>query len=422
MRYIPMLRRVTLVLTMVLAGGLSAAEIEPDEKPQIDTKADAVLHRVAEFYRSLKQFSFDLSFSTVVQAPGMKREMWVKYDSVVQRPNKVSLRVKDGLGATLISDGKGMTTYLDALKKFTQRDAPSDFESLFALDDAMLVSTGVGRQLFVDRLLKNDAYAGLTEGYSAIKYIGLDTVDGGVKAHHLLLQQPGMATDLWVLDGEQAFIHKASVDMSQPLAEAMPQVKDTHMQMAAIFGHWNANPQTGADTFTFTPPADAKKVASLFDTEDENKQLVGKAAPEVQLELMNGEKMDLAKHRGKDIVILEFWASWCAPCVQGMPLISGVAQKYKDKNVVFYAVNQSEEPEVITAFLKKRGLDVNVSLDASGKVASAFGVTGIPLTVVIGKDGKVQAVHTGLARDLVRRLTDELEALVAGKQLVSFEF
>jgi peroxiredoxin len=423
MFYISFPRTWVAVLAMVLAGGLGAVELDSsDEKPQLDNKADAVLHRTADFYHGLQQFSFDLSFSTVVQAPGMKREMWVKYDAQVLQPNKISLCVKDGLGASIISDGKTMTTFLDALRKFTQREAPADFDSLFALDDAMLVSTGVGRLLFIDRLLKRDSYAGLIEGLSAAKYIGLDPIEGGGKAHHLLMQQPGMAMDVWILEGDKPFIHKASVDMSQPLAEAMPQVKDTRMQMLAKFDHWNAAPELKPDTFTFTPPLDAKKVASLFDSEDDNKQLVGKPAPDVQLELMNGEKMDLSKHRGKQIVILEFWASWCAPCVQGMPLISDVAKKYKNKDVVFYAVNQSEEPEVVQAFLAKKKLDVTVSLDAGGKVASAFGVTGIPLTVVIGKDGKVQAVHTGLAKDLVRRLTEELETLVAGKQLVSFRF
>ena len=145
--------------------------------------------------------------------------------------------------------------------------------------------------------------------------------------------------------------------------------------------------------------------------------LVGQSAPAFTLALLEGGELHLAAHKGKDIVILDFWATWCVPCVRAMPILVEVAEAYEGRGVVFYAVDQREGPETIRAFLKRTGLSVRVPLDQEGKVGDMYGVQGIPQTVLIGKDGTVQAVHVGFIPGMKQMLRDELDTLLAGKNL-----
>jgi len=117
------------------------------------------------------------------------------------------------------------------------------------------------------------------------------------------------------------------------------------------------------------------------------------------------------------VVILDFWASWCPPCVRGLPVVTKAANEYKDKGVVFYAVNVREDRQTIGKFLDEKKLDCPVALDKDGKVGDLYGVEGIPQTVLIGKDGRVQSVHVGFAPQVEKTLREELDALVAGKDL-----
>ena len=159
--------------------------------------------------------------------------------------------------------------------------------------------------------------------------------------------------------------------------------------------------------FAFTPPANAKEETDEpFDTsETSDHPLVGETAPDFEVASLDGGKLDLAQHLGKNVLILDFWATWCGPCVRALPVLAEVAASYQAKGVVFYAMNQREEPAVIKAFLERSGLKLTVGLDRDGKVGALYDVEGIPQTVLIDKKGNVAAVHVGFAEDLKERLT-----------------
>jgi peroxiredoxin len=80
-----------------------------------------------------------------------------------------------------------------------------------------------------------------------------------------------------------------------------------------------------------------------------------------------------------------------------------------------------EDAETIRKFLEEQKLEVPVALDIEGAVAAEYGVTGIPQTVIIGTDGKVQVVHVGFSENLQQQLTAELNDLLAGKDLAAAE-
>jgi thiol-disulfide isomerase/thioredoxin len=152
-------------------------------------------------------------------------------------------------------------------------------------------------------------------------------------------------------------------------------------------------------------------------TSGEGSSLVGQPAPKIEQELLDGGHFSLDAQKGKKIVILDFWATWCGPCVREMPLVAEVAEEYRDRGVALYCLNQREDPDTIRAFLEEKKFDVHVSLDAKSEAGRAYGVRGIPTLVVIDKAGLVQSVHVGFNPDIGRQLKKELDALLAGKDL-----
>ena len=192
------------------------------------------------------------------------------------------------------------------------------------------------------------------------------------------------------------------------------------------FKDWETNPKFDDDAFAFNAPEGATKVKSLMDVlaggqaDDRGPHpLVGKPAPAVKLDLLDGGRLDLAAYKNKYVVILDFWATWCGPCVQAMPIIEKVAEQYKDKGVLLFAVNVQEKADDINKFLEETKLKVAVALDSEGTATKAYQATGIPQTVLVGKDGSVQVVQVGFSANLEEQLTANLDALLAGENLAA---
>ena len=118
-------------------------------------------------------------------------------------------------------------------------------------------------------------------------------------------------------------------------------------------------------------------------------------------------------------VLVDFWATWCGPCRRSLPILAAIAARYQGKGVAIFAVNQRESGETIKSFLAKEKLNLTVALDRDGAAGNSYGVEGIPQTVIIGKDGIVQAVHVGFSPGLKDTLQQQLDDLLAGKSLVT---
>jgi thiol-disulfide isomerase/thioredoxin len=141
--------------------------------------------------------------------------------------------------------------------------------------------------------------------------------------------------------------------------------------------------------------------------------MVGKNAKPIQSKLLNGEDFKLADHQGK-VVVLDFWATWCGPCVQALPELLQATSSFNDDQVKLIAVNQGEAKKVISKFLASKQLEsLEVALDRNRKIGSDYGVQGIPRTVVIDPKGVIREVHVGYAPGMGERLRLEIENLLA---------
>jgi thiol-disulfide isomerase/thioredoxin len=153
--------------------------------------------------------------------------------------------------------------------------------------------------------------------------------------------------------------------------------------------------------------ADANGAGGLNGTES---PLCGQQGYEFKLDSLDGRTFRLAERKGR-LVVLDFWATWCGPCMQTMPLVEEVVREFAGRGVELVAVNMEEQPAQIKAVLERHKLKLTVVLDRDGIVATKYAVTAIPQTVVIDRDGKVARLYVGGGKntaDSLRKALDEL--------------
>jgi len=216
----------------------------------------------------------------------------------------------------------------------------------------------------------------------------------------------GLIIDFWIQKGEAPLPTKFSMDLSSMASQGNPAVASAVVNYNLT--NWNLSPDFSEDHFTFKIPEGATELQR--NQPQQTGAVEGRPAPALKLELLGSEgSLDLAEHRGKNIVILDFWASWCGPCRIGLPIVSEVSEQFKEKGVVFYAVNIGEGKVKAQAFIEQTGLTATVALDTKGTAQRDYGADSIPLTVIIDREGMIHEVHRGvsptLKMDLTRTLT-----------------
>ncbi|MBN1606704.1 MAG: TlpA family protein disulfide reductase [Polyangiaceae bacterium] len=108
-----------------------------------------------------------------------------------------------------------------------------------------------------------------------------------------------------------------------------------------------------------------------------------------------GGRIRLSELRGH-VVLLDFWASWCRPCLEQMTILDRAAREPHFRTAMVIGVNSDEQPEQALALLGRLKPSYPTVADEGGAVARAFGVDGLPTLVVIGADGVVRAIETGV--------------------------
>jgi peroxiredoxin len=150
----------------------------------------------------------------------------------------------------------------------------------------------------------------------------------------------------------------------------------------------------------------------LPEAGNENSPLLGKAAATFKLPLLEGGDFDLDAAKGQ-VVVLDFWASWCGPCVKSLPGLIDALSSFPADRVKLIGVNQGESPAQVKHFLETRGFKLTVAMDADQSVGQKYGVDAIPHTVIVGPDGKVAWVQTGYSPDGDTDASDAVKRLLA---------
>ncbi len=117
-------------------------------------------------------------------------------------------------------------------------------------------------------------------------------------------------------------------------------------------------------------------------------------APDFTLKRADGRNLRLQEQRGQ-VVLVNFWATWCGPCRQEMPHLNRLYDKYRNSGFTLLAVNIDDDPRTALATAAKLGLRFPVLLDTDKTVSRRYDLGSMPATVLIDRDGKVRFLHRG---------------------------
>jgi peroxiredoxin len=375
------------LLGWLLASSLPAAEIY--------SKAQALIERTGKFYDSAQTLKVEIESEMFFESEAASGKLKDAETLAVSRPGRVAyVRTGGSLTGSLTTDGASKTVFFAPLKKYTVTKIENTEDAEFGMRELFLLSGLV----FKPSVFFN---GGVTEALTpkdgkADAQLAGDEEIGGVQCRHLRLdfseKKINYTLDVWIQKDGDPLIVKAVENM---LTKSDGKV----IKYESVFANWRVNEPVPDDAFVFTPPPDAQKVDELFQVKSPEEKtphpLAGQPAPDFILEDLHGKKISLSALRGK-VVVLDFWATWCPPCVEGLPKIWSVMRAHPD--AVFYAVNVRESAETIDKFLSKKQLDaLPVLRDTDGKISNDYQAKAIPQTVFINKDGVIASVHVGLA-------------------------
>lgn len=139
--------------------------------------------------------------------------------------------------------------------------------------------------------------------------------------------------------------------------------------------------------------------------------LIGQPAPDFALRSLGNENLRLSEHLG-EVVVINFWATWCGPCRQEMPLLDELYGKYRLAGLVLLSINLDDHLDRATQMARTLQVSYPVLIDERKDVSRAYQVGTLPLTVLIDREGVVRYVSQGYKPGYEERYADQLRELL----------
>ncbi len=139
--------------------------------------------------------------------------------------------------------------------------------------------------------------------------------------------------------------------------------------------------------------------------------LTGQAAPDFALKSSSGDNLRLSEYRG-DVVMVNFWATWCGPCRQEMPLLDELYSRYERVGFSLLGVNIDDDSRKAMNMVSELGVSFPVLFDARKEVSKLYRVEAMPVTVLIDREGTVRYVHHGYKPGYEDKYLDQIRSLL----------
>jgi peroxiredoxin len=143
---------------------------------------------------------------------------------------------------------------------------------------------------------------------------------------------------------------------------------------------------------------------------------VGQKAPEFKAPALDGRrKLALSAYRGK-VVYLDFWASWCPPCLTSIPQLEEMRKQFPSDQFQILAVNVDQDPQKARKFLERNKIGYPTATDPRGTIPASFGIETMPTSFLIDRDGVIRYVHHGFRKGDIEPLRQRISQLIAAKK------
>jgi peroxiredoxin/outer membrane lipoprotein-sorting protein len=390
------MNRTPLVLSLLslvlLVPHASAQATQPTPASAAAESRDALAASVSSAYQKLQSLEQAGTLSVTIDAAGQKSTTEHALSARFAAPAKFVHEVKDQL--TVASTGEKTFIYLPPARQYVELAALSEKTTPERMPEGVVEAL-------------RDQNPSLLLAIAADPIAALQPIDGSLQAipaidlggvAHPTLQlarEDGLVFRL-LIDPQTKLLRQARIDASETLRKAgVPSVAKA--SIVIDYASTSANPTLADDAFAWAPPKSARQIGAAGGEElmsGAGHPLEGKPAPAFTLASLEGNDVSMADLKGK-VVVLDFWATWCPPCREGLPHLAKLAGDHANQPFQLYAVNVREDAAKVKAFLEQSRLELPVLMDAKGAVAQQYGVSGIPQTVIVGKDGTVRKVFVG---------------------------
>jgi len=433
--------RVFLVAILGLLVSESTSKAQAPRPPVLEPEAKNRLDALIAAYRSLPAYS-DHGEVTLVVKVGDRALKQIQQASIrFARPNK--LDVQTDL-VRMVSDGTTVTTAVVPLKKYSETPTPKKFaESSFrsgplgsiefggiaGLPLVHVLSLVIGDE--PERLIYDFSPKVLAEAYQLID---------GVSYKVLRLDESDNHDWRFLIDSRTGLLGFIDLVVEGDATKSSIVGGETHVESLRWAAGAISTEVPAAETFVYQPEPGFVKLGQIAKPVEAKVQapehpLVGKAAPDFTLDVLDGpgklRPVSRADLLGK-VVLIDFWATWCGPCLTELPdiqkLIEGYGKANKPVAVVALSIDRAEAGDLkearekVEAKLKEMKLSLVaegpqpvglIALDPLNKIADRYSVQAIPFVVLVDPQGVIRAVHVGVTSREV--LNEEIDALLSGK-------
>jgi len=380
-------------------AGLVQAAISPEARKELDALKEAYVSLTSLDLAGTFSFKFDINgktgdnsdaFNASYASPGRFRHE-MKNDILLGATGQKIYAVKIDENEYLLKD--------QSKEKMTLANLPLTISRLVSSQNPSLAMA-----------LSADPTELLMDEVTEVKK--LDDIKIGDKAYTALALSAPKVDLILAIDPQTHLVRRMEMDHRKLLVENGEE--NVKLAMVTVdYSTASLNPPAKTvdgpkvDPFAWAPPAGARDVTALQAVAEDApsaKAMEGKPAPDFKLKDLDGKEISLSAQKGH-VVLVDFWATWCPPCVASMPHLNKVYEENKGKGLMVIGVSVDQEIEKVAPFVKEKNLAFPVVIDTPQvKAAQLFDAQAIPQTVLIGKDGAVLKVFVGFDPSMVAEM------------------
>lgn len=429
---------VAVAFVLLVTAIYSAAQGQnPPGSPTAAPDANTILRQVGETYRTLSRYHFEGRFTQeqVIEVMGLRDESKREeiFVNAAIKPALSRIESKNThFSVTSVTDGKNKWVYAPGANEYTTtwegavRSAmprlPTEAESHLAR--ARNIVSGYSH---IDHQLREAKFIGEEKLEIGDRRVDCFVIEADYTSASAAGQPSSRTRKLWIDKSRNLVLRE--IQQTRTRGEWG---KTINTKMTYVFNFANLGDQVTEALFAFFPPEGAKEVAELRSSSRPASTprppaptlsapraptpspagLVGKDAIAFSLKDLDGNQVDLQSLKGK-VVLLDFWASWCGPCVRELPHIEKLHRDFKDKGLVVLGLD-NEDVEIAREFVKKNGYTFTTLVDEGREVSMKYGVSGIPQVFIIDREGKVRYHARGYGPGREVELRDAVEKVLKG--------